>query len=200
MTEEHSLEHRLLLAKASTHGKKFSATGGLHLTSDDVLIGSEYAAREKEKESLLKHKSRRQRQIAVEDKAQAIIEKKAMSINNNWTVGELNSVLSWHKVTKLDKMSKDDKLQKWEDICRRGLQPQAVDKWTDDDENALKEASRTDLVIGDTALGRLQDKKRNEFLETARKFTPEEWAEIIAARSSADTATTLTSDANEGNE
>ena len=80
------------------------------------------------------------------------------------------------------------------------MQPRAVDKWTDDDENALKEASRTDLVIGDTALGQLQDKKRNEFLETARKFTPEEWAEIIAARSSADTATTLTSDANEGNE
>ena len=105
MTEEHSLEHRLLLAKASTHGKKFSATGGLHLTSDDVLIGSEYAAREKEKERLLKDKSRRQRLIAVEEKVQAIIEKKAMSINNNWTVGELNSVLSWHKVSKLDKMS-----------------------------------------------------------------------------------------------
>jgi len=141
--------------------------------------------------------------MAVEEKAQAIIEQKATSTNNNWTVGELNSVLSWHKVSKLDKMSKEDKLQKWDDICRRGLQPPAAKKWTEDDENALKEASRTDLVIGDTALGQLQDKKRKEVIDTARKFTQEEWAELAAARNSSadDTSTTmLTNDANEGNE
>jgi hypothetical protein len=52
---------------------------------------------------------------------------------------------------------------------------------------------RTDLEIGDTALGRLQAKKKKDFIKTARKFTPEEWAETTEARSlsSANTITTI---------
>ena len=119
VTEENSLERRLLLAKATTHGKKFSATGGLHLTSDDVLIGSEYAIREKEKERLTKEKVNRLRQLNVEQKAKEILEKQASNINNNLTVGELNALLAWHKVPKLNNMNKERKLQKWQEICSR---------------------------------------------------------------------------------
>lgn len=101
VTEENSLERRLLLAKVTTHGKKFSATGCLHLTSDDVLIGSEYAIREKEKERLTKEKVNRLWQLNVERKAKEILEKQASNINNNLTVGELNALLALHKVPKL---------------------------------------------------------------------------------------------------
>ena len=48
MTEEHSQERYNLLAKSNTHGKLFSATGGLHLTSDDIFISAEMATRDKE--------------------------------------------------------------------------------------------------------------------------------------------------------
>ena len=57
VTVENSLERRLLLLRSSIQGKKFSATGGLHLTSDDVLIGAEYSFCEKEKEYLTKEKA-----------------------------------------------------------------------------------------------------------------------------------------------
>ena len=36
--------------------------------------------------------------------------------------------------------------------------------------------------VGDTALGRLAEQRKKEFRLTARKFTEEEWAEILAAR------------------
>ena len=120
MTEENSLERHLLLAKATTHGKKFSATGCLHLTSDDVLIGSEYAIREKEKERLTKEKVNRLWLLNVERKAKEILEKQASNINNNLTVGELNALLALHKVPKLNNMNKERKLQKWQEICSNG--------------------------------------------------------------------------------
>jgi hypothetical protein len=47
-----------------------------------------------------------------------------------------------------------------------------------------------DLEVGDTALGRLVEQRKKEFRLTARKFTEEEWAEILAERlPESDTAT-----------
>ena len=95
---------------------------------------------------------------------------------------DLKTLLSLHRVTNLDKMIKEDKIRRWEDICRRGLHPPTIERWTDDDENALQQASRLDLEVGDTALGRLAEQRKKEFRLTARKFTEEEWAEILADR------------------
>jgi hypothetical protein len=39
-----------------------------------------------------------------------------------------------------------------------------------------------DLDVGDTALGRLAEQRKKEFRLAARKFTEEEWAEILAVR------------------
>ena len=49
---------------------------------------------------------------------------------------------------------------------------------------ALQQASRLDLDVGYTALGlgQLTEQRKKEFRLTARKFTEEEWAEILAAR------------------
>lgn len=49
ITEEHSAERLQLLMKSNTHGKLFTATGGGHLTADDIFIASEMSTREKEK-------------------------------------------------------------------------------------------------------------------------------------------------------
>ena len=57
ITEEHSQERYEILAKANTHGKLFSATGGTHLTSDDVFIGAELSTREKEQKRLTVEKN-----------------------------------------------------------------------------------------------------------------------------------------------
>ncbi len=39
-----------------------------------------------------------------------------------------------------------------------------------------------DLDVGDTVLGRLAEQRKKEFRLAARKFTEEEWAEILAAK------------------
>ena len=49
-------------------------------------------------------------------------------------------------------MSKSDKVEKWREIHQNGSQPPEYDKWTDEKEQALLNASRTGLVILDTAL------------------------------------------------
>ena len=58
VTEENSMEHCLALMEATTHGKKFTLTGGLHLTSDNIFVSAEMSKRAKEKERLIKERSR----------------------------------------------------------------------------------------------------------------------------------------------
>ncbi len=48
ITEPHTLERQLLVAKATTAGKKFTATNASHLTAVDIFVGAEYGYREKE--------------------------------------------------------------------------------------------------------------------------------------------------------
>ena len=40
---------------------------------------------------------------------------------------------------KLDSISKEDQIAKWEDICRKDSHLPPDERWTDEDENALKE-------------------------------------------------------------
>ena len=85
-------------------------------------------------------------------------------------------------------MLRNEKQQKWESV--RGQQPPVYERWTDDDKNALKEASRTDLDIGDMALGRLKKRKKKELVRTVKDMTEEEWSEVVAAWSLGTLATT----------
>ena len=48
ITERNSQARIELLAKASTHGAKFTAAGGFHITSDDMLKSLKISIREKE--------------------------------------------------------------------------------------------------------------------------------------------------------
>ena len=68
VTEENTIERRRALMDATTHGKKFSATGGFHLTSDDIFISAEMSVRGKENARLVKEKSRCEAQAAAEAK------------------------------------------------------------------------------------------------------------------------------------
>ena len=63
-----------------------------------------------------------------------------------------------------------------------GKLPPMIERWTDDDKNALQQASRLDLDVGDTVLGRLAEQRKKEFRLTVRKFAEEKWAEILVAR------------------
>ena len=94
---------------------------------------------------------------------------------NKLMVKELDILLAWHNVKKISNMWRDDKVKKWNEIQLKGIEPPAVKHWTDKDEMELINASRTDLEIGDTAVGRLEKKQIKDFKQWAKKMSTEEW-------------------------
>ena len=87
------------MSRSSTHGKKFSATGGTHLTLDDVLIGAEYSFCEKDKECLTKEKARCMKLGLVEAKGKLVLETKGDDITK-YSVPDLDALLAWYQVPK----------------------------------------------------------------------------------------------------
>lgn len=157
------------------------------MTCDDIFISTEMGHRTKSKKALTIEKARRLRQMATEEKARVILEKKG---DDKLTGTDLNVLLGWYKIAKIGDLSKDEKMEKWKKLRQDNVQPPAYDKWTDEDERKLIEASKEDLGIGDTAVGRLEAKRKRDFIQTASKFTPEEWTEIMAQRN-ADNISTI---------
>ena len=100
--------------------------------------------------------------MAIEDKARSINESKGGDDIKNLTVKDLDTLLAWHNVKKVGEMTKEHKFEKWRQIRESGKEPPTAEVWTDDDERALIEAGRTDLDIGDTAVGRLQKKRMDD--------------------------------------
>ncbi|KAL3771166.1 hypothetical protein ACHAWU_004789 [Discostella pseudostelligera] len=188
ITEEHSAERLQLLAKSNTHGKLFTATGGGHLTSDDIFIASEMATREKEKKRLTSEKTRRLRKMAAEEKGKSVLSTKGAE-GNGWSVPDVDAVLAWYDVPQRNKLTtKEAKMRAWAKIRQEGKEPPMYAKWTDDDERELLEASKTEITLNDTALGRVQQRKKTEFMQAVPTLTREEWADVMLQREIAESA------------
>ena len=95
-----------------------------------------------------------------------------------YSVPDLDALLAWYQVPKKNMLRKD-KEQKWGSI--RTQPPPLFQLWTEEDENELKEARQSDLEIGNSALGRLEKKRKKELVQAATKMTEEEWNELVAA-------------------
>ena len=171
------------MSKANTHGKLFSATNGTHLTSDDVFIGAEKSTREKEQKRLTAEKNRRLRLLKVEEKGKMVLDTKGLDCTS-WNKTELDAVLAWYNPPRRTKMTQEEKKQAWINIQTKGIAPPTCERWSDDDERELLEASKTELVVGDTALGQAQARKKNELRLSALTMTDDEWAEVVSARQS----------------
>jgi hypothetical protein len=135
--------------------------------------------------------------MAIEEKAKQILDAKRGNDSGKFNALELNTLLGWYNIPKLKDMSKEEKLEKWLEICKDGKQPPMYEKWTDEDENALQEASREDIDIGNTALGRLEAQRKKEFRLISKKFTQTEWAKMEDGRQ-VDSATPNEEDHMEG--
>ena len=98
------------------------------MTTDDMFIGTEYGMQEKEKQRLAVAKKKRLRMMALEEKAIQILAKREATPNSDWLMMDLKTLLSLHKVTNLDKMIKEDKIRRWEDICWRGKLPPTIER------------------------------------------------------------------------
>ena len=184
ITEENSKERYDVLKKANTHGKLFSALGGFHLTGDDIFISAEMKTRENEKKRLTIEKNKRVRQMKVEEKAKMVLDTKGNDCTS-WTKADFDAVLAWYNPPKRTQLTNnEEKARVWNGILTSNKVATVYDRWTDDDERALLEASKDEIAVGDTALGRMQRRKQNEVRRSIMNMTDAEWEEVIAARES----------------
>ena len=73
-------------------------------------------------------------------------------------------------------------MQAWRDIQAKGKVPPTCERWSDDDERELLAASKTEIAVIDTALGRAQARKEKELERAALTMADDKWEQMVAAR------------------
>ena len=183
ITEKHGADRLELLAKANTSGKLFSVNLAGHLTADDIFLAAEKTLREKEKKQLTIEKKRRERMMKVEKKAKDILKTKGVD-GSNWNSTDFDAVLTWYNHPKCNELTnKEEKMLAWNKMRAKGLKEPAVCvHWTDEEERMLLNASKENIELGDTALGRVKKRKMNECKQALRDMSDEEFELLLAAR------------------
>jgi hypothetical protein len=157
ITERMSRERIELLARANTHGKKFFATGGSHVCSDDFFKAQALLAREEELVEKEKLKKTLQLNAELAKKGMEIlVEKAAYFESNNYntvSTKELDVLLQWYGVDKKG-MKKAEKVAKWKEIRLPGTALPVVHEWTDEDEEQLTKIKNKEIDMSETYLGR----------------------------------------------
>ena len=151
-----TFESQEQLAKASTHGARFLATHGDHVTSDDAFKASEIVLRKRETTRLEKKKERRIELAEAHTKGMEVVN--LGKPVDELLVADLDMVLDMHQVKKKARGKRDQKRAKVAELWSKP--PPLVDQWTDADEAGLKELKQMKIDLKDTALGRYQAQEK----------------------------------------
>jgi hypothetical protein len=156
LTVANTFERQEKLAKASTHGARFLATHGDHVTADDAFKASEIVLRRNEIARLEGDKATRIGLAEAHDKGVEV-----MNLGkpvNELKVTDLDKVLDMHQVDKKARGKRDQKRVAVAELWSKA--PPLFDSWTDGDEAGLKELKQMKIELKDTALGRYQTQEK----------------------------------------
>ena len=154
---------------------------GNHLTSDNIFIEAEMSLTQKEKQHLVGLKKKVTWADKIEKKGKLVIETKGMNCNG-WLVHELDTVLAWYGIQKLSLMGRQAKMDKWREIQNEKGQPARIERWTDGLEEQLIAVRKPDIAIGNTTVGKYEQKRMEDFKQASPKFTDKQWAIMNAER------------------
>ena len=177
ITQPHTQERIELLAAAHTHGAKFTATGGSHLTTDDFFKSIEIPKRKKEIREMETDKENRILKAKIEEEAREVL---ALAIPLEsprvWHVPMLNKILLWHgnAAKDLSKMGKEAKFALVRGIIENNTAPPAYEKWAPADEERLLDLKKMKIEMGDTAVGRVAALRKRELLASVPTMDEEE--------------------------
>ena len=178
LTRPHTKERVELLAKATTHGTKWMATGGSHLMTEDYFKSVELPKRENEIKAMEMDKLKRIKGDQLRRDAEAILVARRDALANKQynvlNAAELETLLKWHNVPKAHKEKKAGMVARWATIWEGGLKPPFFEVWTDVDESKLEELKAMDIDMSQTALGRLKELKKREAFISVREMNEEE--------------------------
>jgi hypothetical protein len=121
--------------------------------------------------------------MKVEKKAKDILKTKGVD-GSNWNSTDFDAVLTWYNHPKRNELTnKEEKMLAWNKMRAKGLkEPAACVHWTDEKERMLLNASKENIKLGDTALGRVKKGKMNECKQALRDMSDEEFEVLLAAR------------------
>jgi hypothetical protein len=181
LTVPHSQERIELLSQAKTHGNIFAATGGVHLTANDIFKGIVLKQRKVERGKLTREKTVRERQEKNEMNAKIIQAAKGGDVTK-LTLADLGILLTWYQHANIAKMNKPERLAVWEAIVSSGRAPPSYKRWTEADDANLLEAQSDVVKMAHTALGHLEDLKKKELVLAAMAMSNEEFDRMVAQR------------------
>ncbi len=173
ITVPHGQERIDAIAKASTHGGLFHATGGAHLTCDDIFMASEKKVREGQIAALTKKKQKSMQLQVVETRAKELLQR-----GGEYKLEEMKAILKYHQVKGCTSFNKPQAAAKLQEIISSGKPAPTNENWTDAEEQELLTLTTKPITMGDTSLGRLQMVKRMELHAAVNTMTKEERDEM----------------------
>jgi hypothetical protein len=204
ITQRNSRERIELLSKANTHGKKFFATGGSHVCSDDFFKAQALIARKEEVVEKTKLKEQLLAKAKIRERGMEILVSKASCFESNSysavTTKELDTLLQWYGVDHKG-MKKADKVARWKEIRAASTEPPEADVWTAADEENLAELANHEIDISETYLGRYAALQKRNAVSAVLDFSEEEWESLKSMRESdaASRSNTTVPDASDNN-
>ncbi len=185
ITERMSRERIELLARANTHGKKFFATGGSHVCSDDFFKAQALQARDDEIEQMIKLKKLLLGKTELRNKAMGIlVAKSSFFESNNYrevSTKELDVLLSWYGVD-IKGMKKPEKVEKWKEIRGSNTEPPTIEGWTEKDEEKLRALTNKDINMSETFLGRFAALQKRNAVAAVLDMSDDDWESLKALR------------------
>ena len=156
VTLPNTRERQEAIANAVSHGGRFLATRGDHLTSDDAFMAAELTNRKADVAKLEADKVKRVAAARTHSEGMAV---KALGKPvQQLIVKDLDKVLDMHQVSKKDRGKKEEKLAKVSELWSKD--PPTFDRWTAANEEELKEKKEMKIEMKDTALGRYQAQEK----------------------------------------
>ncbi len=172
VTEQHSTERIQKIQQATTHGSLFHATGGGHLTDDDIFLAAQKKVVETEIKELQRREESAGKMMDVERKAQEIlVQTKSLQTYNT---AELRVLLTYYQVKGLSGMKKDAMAEKWKEILQSQKDAPIFMKWSADDEKNLSKLTSKPIILADTALGRHQQTIKRQVINVVTKMSRRE--------------------------
>ena len=152
--------HQEAISCTKTHGQLFHATGGQHITANNMFKVSEINNKKTCIEELEKDKEEHQEFEKLRKAAINIFHQQKP--NENLSNKELEVLLCYEGVQKSKQGNRPDKLIKRNNIIDDEGKVPSCPLWTDADKVQLQSFKEADIEMGDTAFRRFVDRKKKE--------------------------------------
>jgi hypothetical protein len=186
LTQPQSKERIEVMRRATTHTKKFLATKGEHVMTDDFFVSAQSNINEFDIDRLTKEKKKRLKSTEVDAEARAVLVKRSFAIQtlafDSLNKTELDCLLRWHGVVPGAKMQKETKVSKLRRIFESNPEPPPRDLWTAENEEHLQSLKEMEISLEDTAVGRKKIVLEQQLNAATLNMSPTKWNELLEIR------------------